>query len=62
MAAQVPSHQVFISYAHADNQSFDEDTRGWVTNFIDHLKIAALSGIGMVPERNGHFRRTGRRW
>jgi len=35
--------QVFISYAHADDQSLDEDVKGWVTNFIVRLEKA----IGM---------------
>lgn len=37
--------QVFISYAHADNPAFDTDTKGWVTNFVDHLQKA----VGMRP-------------
>jgi hypothetical protein len=37
--------QVFISYAHADDQTFDEDVKGWVTNFVDKLQKA----IGMKP-------------
>ncbi len=39
------SAQVFISYAHADNLAFDVDTKGWVTNFVDHLQKA----VGMKP-------------
>lgn len=37
--------QVFISYAHADNQAFDEEMKGWVTIFVDNLQKA----IGMKP-------------
>ncbi|WGS88112.1 toll/interleukin-1 receptor domain-containing protein [Methylomonas sp. UP202] len=32
--------QVFISYAHADNQTFDKGALGWVSNFVDHLTKA----------------------
>lgn len=35
--------QVFISYAHIDDQKFDEETRGWITNFVDNL----IKMIGM---------------
>src|SRR5262245_12170755 len=45
----MPAH-VFISYAHADDQRFDEETRGWVTNFVDKLQkaIAMQPGGGQV--------------
>lgn len=32
--------QIYISYAHADDQPFAQDTRGWVTNFVEKLQIA----------------------
>lgn len=37
--------QVFISYAHADDQPFDEELKGWVTQFVDKLQKA----IAMKP-------------
>jgi len=37
--------QIFISYAHADDQLLDEGTFGWVTYFVDKLQKA----IGMQP-------------
>jgi hypothetical protein len=45
----MPAH-VFISYAHADDQQFDEEARGWVTNFVDKLQkaIAMQPGGGQV--------------
>lgn len=44
--------QVFISYAHTDDQSFDKETRGWVTNFVDNLQKA----IALKPGGGGvHF-------
>ncbi|MGI8427645.1 MAG: toll/interleukin-1 receptor domain-containing protein [Actinomycetota bacterium] len=38
--------QVFISYAHADDHSFDEEAIGWVTNFVGNLQndLARRSG------------------
>lgn len=39
--------QVFISYAHADNQVFGEETMGWVSYFVDHLqKAMGMRSIG----------------
>ena len=29
---------IFISYAHKDNQPLDEEEQGWVTRFDDNLK------------------------
>lgn len=42
--------QVFISYAHADNPDFDDDTKPWVTNFVDHLQkaVGMRAGGGRV--------------
>ena len=42
--------KVFISYAHADNQSVEAETPGWVSNFVDHLKndIARRPGGGRI--------------
>lgn len=37
------SAQVFISYAHADDASLDEQAPGWITNFVEKLQKA----IGM---------------
>ena len=33
--------EVFLSYAHADDQPMAEGTRGWVTSFADRLQTAA---------------------
>jgi hypothetical protein len=32
--------QIFVSYAHADNQCVDDETRGWVTHFVELLEKA----------------------
>ncbi len=37
--------KVFISYAHADDQSVEAETPGWVSNFVDHL----IKGIARRP-------------
>ncbi|BBL73070.1 toll/interleukin-1 receptor domain-containing protein [Methylomagnum ishizawai] len=37
--------QIFVSYAHADNQSFDAQARGWIAEFVDKLQKA----IAMRP-------------
>lgn len=38
--------QVFISYAHADNSTFDEHTPGWVSGFVDKLQKAIAMKAG----------------
>ncbi|SMF93387.1 TIR domain-containing protein [Methylomagnum ishizawai] len=43
-----PTAQIFVSYAHADNQLFDAGTKGWITEFVDKLEKA----IGMKPGGN----------
>lgn len=30
--------QIFISYAHADNPTLDEDSKGWITHFVEKLE------------------------
>jgi hypothetical protein len=32
--------QVFISYAHRDNQPYGKEEKGWVTNFVENLQKA----------------------
>jgi hypothetical protein len=43
---RIMAAQVFISYAHADNQSFDDETGGWVALFVDHLQKAVAMRPG----------------
>jgi hypothetical protein len=38
--------QVFISYAHIDDQPYEEGARGWVTHFVDGLQKALWQKTG----------------
>ena len=39
-------HDIFISYAHVDDLTASEDEEGWVTSFIEHLKVALGQRFG----------------
>ena len=41
---------VFISYAHADDEPFSEGTAGWVTAFADRLRksLSMRKGGGQI--------------
>lgn len=39
-------HQVFVSYAHADNLPMDDDVPGWVSLFVDKLKRTVARQAG----------------
>jgi hypothetical protein len=40
-----PTHDVFISYAHRDDQKLPEADYGWVTLFVDHLKARVTTQL-----------------
>ena len=40
------AEQIFISYAHADNQPLEKESLGWVSNFVSKLAIA-------IPTKEG---------
>ncbi len=46
----IVKRQVFVSYAHADNQPLDADFPGWVSAFVDKLgrTVARQAGGGAV--------------
>ena len=39
-------HDVFVSYAHVDNEALPGAEKGWVTNFINGLKIHLNKKLG----------------
>jgi TIR domain len=43
-------HDVFISYAHLDNQELIEGKRGWVANFHRALEIRVAQYLGNKPD------------
>ncbi len=44
------THQVFVSYAHADDRPFEDEGKGWVSRTIENLinSVARQSGGGQV--------------
>ena len=47
-SAQEPpaKHDIFVSYAHVDNDPFPGAEKGWVTNFVNGLKIHLNKKLG----------------
>lgn len=45
----IPNDEIFISYAHIDNQTLPGQTRGWVTNFHDALAVLLGEKLGESP-------------
>lgn len=41
-----PTHQVFVSYAHADDEPLDDGVPGWASFFVDKLKRSAARQPG----------------
>jgi TIR domain-containing protein len=41
-------YDIFISYAHVDNETAYEDEAGWVTQFRDHLEVQLSKRIGRI--------------
>jgi hypothetical protein len=48
MPTYVPGyeHDIFVSYAHVDNQPFADNQAGWVTTLINHLKNLLSKKLG----------------
>lgn len=44
-------HDVFISYAHLDNETRHKDEEGWVTQFHEELKLSLAQRIGSYDVR-----------
>ena len=44
------AHDVFISYAHLDNQELVEGQKGWVANFHRALEIRVGQYLGKEPD------------
>ena len=41
-------YDIFISYAHVDNQTAYENEQGWVTQFREHLEVQLSKRVGRV--------------
>jgi hypothetical protein len=42
------SYDLFISYAHVNNQTADEGEEGWVAQFVKHLEVQLSTLVGRV--------------
>jgi hypothetical protein len=41
-------YDIFISYAHVDNETADKDEPGWVSQFREHLEVQLSKRIGRI--------------
>lgn len=41
-------HDVFVSYAHVDNQKASEQEKGWVDSFVENFRIALDQKLGRI--------------